>query len=321
MEAQHDARVEVDDARAHDHRPPTLNSSAAAPLAPWRCGRSGCWRAAVTSCVALAHVAHVGRTHPHEPASVGAQVVPPGPRRSGPRRDGVHRHRVRPPSEAPQRRWPLVDLLVCPYIAPSTATLAVARSTPSCVATGRYRSSSSVAIWPGPDLPDTAASTRGSIWPRSARTKTWPASAITAGRNSAGMLCRPAEAVMRPAAPSHPVHVPATGHRATGSHRASQYPNVVSIRSALAPRQQRADHRMRITQSLQAARPRDIQGTSTPIPAAAATSTLKAGLRRSQRAMSGQGQRQHRGVAPIPSGSAPRARTPCPGRVADEPGG
>ncbi len=56
--------------------------------------------------------------------------------------------------------------------------------------------------------PETAASTRGSICPRSARTSRWPSSASTARRNTAGMLCSPLDAVMRPAAPSDPVHAP-----------------------------------------------------------------------------------------------------------------
>src|SRR5258708_25602581 len=44
-----------------------------------------------------------------------------------------------------------------------------------------------------PISPDTAASTRGSIWPRSARTNTCPSAAMTAGRSAAGMLCRRSE--------------------------------------------------------------------------------------------------------------------------------
>ncbi len=58
---------------------------------------------------------------------------------------------------------------VCPYIAARTATLAVGRSQPSRAATGAYMSSSPVAR-ANAGSPETAANTRGSIWPRSART-------------------------------------------------------------------------------------------------------------------------------------------------------
>ena len=51
--------------------------------------------------------------------------------------------------------------VVCPYMAPSTATLAVGRSTPSCSATGAYRSSAMVAAPArGPAPPRRAAAAR-----------------------------------------------------------------------------------------------------------------------------------------------------------------
>src|ERR1700733_11645534 len=75
--------------------------------------------------------------------------------------------------------------VVCPYIAAIIATLAVGRSTPSSAATGRYMSVAAVAVVSAAS-PETAASTRGSICPRSARTKTCPGWAITARRSTAG---------------------------------------------------------------------------------------------------------------------------------------
>src|ERR1700722_1427269 len=87
------------------------------------------------------------------------------------------------------------------------ATLAVGRSTPSSAATGRYMSSAAAAALSAAS-PETTASTRGSICPRSARTNRCPSSASTARRSAAGMLCSPLDAVIRPAAPPHPVHTP-----------------------------------------------------------------------------------------------------------------
>ena len=117
-------------------------------------------------------------------------------------------------------------------MAASTATFAVGRSQPSCAATGAYMSSSAAARARA-GSPETAASTRGSTWPRSARTSTCPGSARTAGRSSAGRLCSPADAVMRPDAPSAACHWPRSRPSAPTwrSHHAQPY--VVAVRSAL----------------------------------------------------------------------------------------
>ena len=240
VQAQHDAGAEVGAAGPHGDRP-HLEQLGRRALDHRVAGVPATGRGAPAG-VAVADLVGVGRC-PCAPADRRrcARRARPGPRRRRRRGSAMATGYADSSRRRAWAPWPVV----WPYIAPSTATLAVGRSTPSCSATGAYMSS--VAGRRGQRAsPDTAASTRGSIWPRSARTKTWPGSATTAARRSAGMLCRPAVAVIRPGG--------AVGRRPRAAQPAVGadvlVEPVVAVRRrdplGLAPRQQRLDQRVRV---------------------------------------------------------------------------
>ena len=106
---------------------------------------------------------------------------------------------------------------------------------------------------------------------RRARTR-GPGSATIAGAWSAGMLCRPADAVIRPAAPSEPDHSP---RRRPSAPRCSSSQRVAERRRdplGLAPRQQRVDQRVRV----RAATPTATPGCRAPRRPRAAAATSRA---------------------------------------------
>src|SRR6201994_3947357 len=138
--------------------------------------------------------------------------------------------------------------VVCPYMAPSTATLAVGRSAPSWAATGACRSSARVAA-PRARSPATVASTRGSIWPRSARTNTYPSPAVTAGRMAAGMLWSPPGAGIPPPAPALPAPARRVAGAAVLAHPAVAVGGGDPL--GLAPLQQRGHQRVGLAQGLE----------------------------------------------------------------------
>ena len=184
--------------RALDHR-------VAAVAAHRRGARAG---------VALADLVGVRRAEADQPAAVRADAAPdlaglvgvvevapwpPGTRRRGGaapgrrgRSSGRTSRRARRPSPSPGRRR------------------AGRRPARTCrrSASPRARARS----------PDTAASTRGSIWPRSARTNTWPGSATTAGPQVGGHAVQPgaSPSSARPRRPSRSTRR-AGGRRATCS--------------------------------------------------------------------------------------------------------
>src|SRR6185437_3565000 len=81
--------------------------------------------------------------------------------------------------------------LVCPYIAPSSASFAAARSPSNASAASAAYRSPSAAARARPRSPDTAASTRGSSCPASATTSDQPSSAMTARRMMRGICSAP----------------------------------------------------------------------------------------------------------------------------------
>ena len=172
VEAQHESCARAEPSAPHERGPrlEELGGGAldhrVAAVAPAAAARDLASRSVMSRCRRRPS-ARAGRRRCAGRAALGGLVGAP---------EVVHRHRVvRSRPRAPR---------------PRAGGLAVHRAEhgdlgdvarrPEASATGAYMSSSWVARASAAS-PETAASTRGSIWPRSARTNTWPCSATIAG--------------------------------------------------------------------------------------------------------------------------------------------